>query len=778
MRSIVIFIGLCITSFTMAQTTIKGVVTDAQNNRLPFASVRIKNTNTGGSTDDNGAFTLQTNATGKITLVASYTGYLADRKIITIASGTQEITVNFILKEHQEMLDQVTVTGTRTDKRQTKSPVIVNVINSVTLDNVQACNLSEGLKFQTGLRVETDCQTCNYTQLRMNGLAGGYSQILINGRPIFSPLTGLYGLEQIPANMIDRIEVVRGGGSALYGSSAIGGTVNVITKIPKKNNYSVGYTYQSIKGTNDHIIAGNATVVNENRNAGASFFVNNRDRGLYDANGDNFSELPQLKNTSFGTNIFFLPTDDQKLEINFSKMYEFRYGGEITDKPPHFALQSEERTHDVYVGNVDYQINFNEGKSSFITYFASQYTGRKHYTGVRPDVGTPDDTQHLANPPYGTSSTTTLQGGVQLNHKLEEFFKGNNVLTIGTEYVQDDVFDQITAYKYTVDQLTKNIGVFFQSDWEISEQWNILAGVRFDNHRLDALNRDGSKKNITNNVFSPRISFLYKPFDKAQIRATWGTGFRAPQAFDTDLHIAFAGGGISRVLLADNLKRERSNSYSVSFNYDKPTEHYIYGFTVESFYTRLNDAFTLVNIGQDAFGELFEKRNGDGAVVKGITLEARFNYDQIFQIETGFTFQSSLFNTGVKNSDVLPVKREFLRTPNNYGYATLSYTPNQKFKTSLNLVYTGQMDVLHLASPLNLAKDEYIKSPSFTEVGFKTSYTFNLKQLNTNMEVFGGVKNLFDAYQTNFDVGKDRDSNFVFGPATPRTVFVGLKFGN
>ena len=137
-------------------------------------------------------------------------------------------------KEKVMELDAVVVTGTKTYKRQTNSNIIVNVLNSENLEMVQACNLSEGLKFQPGLRVETDCQTCNYTQLRMNGLSGGYSQILINGRPVFSPLTGLYGMEQLPVNMIDRVEVIRGGGSSLYGSSAIGGTVNVITKIPKK----------------------------------------------------------------------------------------------------------------------------------------------------------------------------------------------------------------------------------------------------------------------------------------------------------------------------------------------------------------------------------------------------------------------------------------------------------------------------------------------------------------------------------------------------------------
>ena len=764
-HSFFLYFFLLISFSVFSQTSIKGKITNSKGEIIPFATIQINNTRIGVSADENGKYQLKTSLKGNIKLIASAVGFIAINKTITIQKNNSEYTQNFVLKEFAEVLNEITVTGTRTHKRSTKNPVIVNVINSATLANVQACNLSEGLKFQTGLRVETDCQTCNYTQLRMNGLAGGYSQILINGRPIFSPLTGLYGLEQIPTNMIDRIEVVRGGGSALYGSSAIGGTVNVITKIPKKNDYSFGYTYQNIDGASDQIISGNATVINEERNAGISFFVNNRNRNLYDANGDNFSELPQLKNSSFGTNLFFLPTENQKLEINFSKMNEYRYGGEMVDKAPHLALQSEERTHDVYAGNIDYQINFNEGKSSLITYFASQYTGRDHYTGIRPEIGTIEDTNHLANPPYGNSKTTTLQGGIQFNYKVEDFFKGNNVVTIGSEFVQDDVFDEIKAYNYKVDQLTKNYGFFLQSDWEINKKITLLTGVRIDKHNL-----------VSNAIVSPRVSFLYNFIENTQFRATWGTGFRAPQAFDTDLHIAFAGGGISRVFLDNNLKQERSNSYNISLNYDKPTEHYIYGFTLESFYTHLADAFYLHPLGTDAFGELFEKRNGAGATVKGITLEARLNYDQIFQLETGFTMQTSLFDEAIENSDVLPKKREFLRTPNNYGYATLTYTPNVRFNTSLNIVYTGKMDVLHLASQGNLAKDVYFTSPSFTEVGIKSSYKFNLKSIQTNLEVLGGIKNMFNAYQTDFDKGKERDSNYIYGPATPRTYFVGLKF--
>ena len=163
-------------------------------------------------TNSNGEFQFNNLPFNTYVLKASIIGYKSISDTISINKMNDTIQLDLSFSEKIMELDAVVVTGTKTYKRQTNSNVIVNVINSESLDMVQACSLSEGLKFQPGLRVETDCQTCNYTQLRMNGLAGGYSQILINGRPVFSPLTGLYGMEQLPVNMIDRIEVVRGGG--------------------------------------------------------------------------------------------------------------------------------------------------------------------------------------------------------------------------------------------------------------------------------------------------------------------------------------------------------------------------------------------------------------------------------------------------------------------------------------------------------------------------------------------------------------------------------------
>ena len=734
------------------------------DNPLAFANVFIKSLEKGTVADEKGAYKLEGLRAGVYSIEVSFTGYISVKKEIQITDQNRNI--DFQL-EADSFLEEVVITGTRTFKRKTNTAVIVNILSSTALDNVQACNLSEGLKFQPGLRVETNCQTCNYTQLRMNGLAGGYSQILINGRPIFSPLTGLYGLEQIPVNMIERIETIRGGGSTLYGSSAIGGVVNVITKIPKSNNIEISYAHQSIKSAaNENIFNGNATLVSKDKSTGIALFANKRTREYYDANGDNFSELPALENTAYGASLFYLPNENQKLEASISHLNEYRYGGEMVDQTAHLNQQAEDRTHDVWMGSLDYQINFNEDKSALIAYLSGQRTNRDHYTGIFPDDPAAIEI-HLSSPPYGISETTTFQGGAQFNYRVNRFFKGTNVFTLGGEYIKDAVLDNIPAYDYNIDQTTESQALFLQSDWEITPALSLLSGIRMERHNL-----------VDKLIFSPRISVMYKPQSALQIRTTWSSGFRAPQAFDADLHIAFAGGGISRISLAENLKEERSNSFSASVNYDHPTENYIFGFTLEGFYTSLNDAFFLAPLGEDAFGERFEKQNGETARVQGMTVEVRANYKKKIQLETGFNIQSSRYDSAVEVLEGLPSTREFLRTPNQYGFATLSYLPNEKFKSSINYVYTGPMKLLHLAGAPEQSIDAFLTSKAFSELGLKTSYTFGLKNTAAKLEIFGGVKNVLDAYQTDFDSGKNRDSNYVYGPAMPRTAFLGLKISS
>ena len=701
---------------------------------------------------------------GDYNITASFLGFKSETKIITVRNGDLKIFVDFNLTNSLNYLNEVVITGTKTIKRRTNSPVIVNVIKNKALEDFQACTLSEGLKFQPGLRVETNCQTCNYTQLRINGLGGGYSQILINGRPIFSPLMGMYGLEQLPKNMIDRIEVVRGGGSSLYGSSAIGGTVNIITKLPKTDSYSINSFLQNINGkSNDIVSTGNVSVVSENNNSGMSFFFNNRTREMYDHNNDNFSEIPELENVSFGSNFFFSPTKNQKLEFSLSNLNEYRYGGEMVNKPAYLTQQSEERKHKVWMGTADYQINFNEDNSSFITYFAVQNTNRNHYTGIYPEDSL-EAQIHLESPPYGVSKVTTFQTGFQLNHRVKNFFKGSNTFTFGSEYLVDDIFDEIPAYKYLINQTSIDLGAFLQSDWEWSNSWNLLSGIRIDNHNM-----------VNGLIFSPRFSILYKYFPNTQFRINYGSGFRAPQSFDTDLHMAFAAGGVSRISLSPYLRPEKSRSISASLNYDKQREHFIIGFTLEGFYTRLNEAFILQPIGNDDFGELFEKQNGQGARVQGATLELRANFNKKIQLESGYTIQTSMFDESVRYIQNLDGVHEFIRTPRNYGFATLSTFIDKKIRFNINYIYTGMMLVPHFSGAENQLIDEIFESPSYSELSMKTSYKIELNKSKLSTELYLGIKNIFNSYQSNFDIGKNRDSNFIYGPSQPRTFYAGIK---
>ncbi|WP_346858978.1 TonB-dependent receptor [uncultured Draconibacterium sp.] len=737
---------------------------------IPFVNIYLEGTNYGTATDVTGHYMLIDLPTGEFTLVAKMVGYRLGKKQVVLKAG-ETVEVKFDLEEDVIHMDEVVITGTKTFKRQTESAVIVNVLDGKTIDKVAAQTISESLSFQPGLRMETDCQTCNYTQLRMNGLGGAYSQILINSRAVFSPLTGLYGLEQLPTALVERIEVVRGGASALYGSSAIGGTVNIITKVPQRNSYEVT-SNNTIIGSDalDYNVNATLTALSQKRNAGMAMYAFHRNRDAYDANGDNFSELPEITNNSFGINSFFQLDEDQKIEANFSATNEYRYGGEQIEGPAYIAKQSEERTHDIIMGGIDYSYN-RSMNTGFVVYTAGQYTKRKHYTGIAPDGG--DELQDFNNaPPYGHSKNYTYQFGAQLNHAVNNFVgAGTNILTFGAEFVTDDVYDQIEAYDYLIDQTTNNFGAFVQSDWSITQKTTLLAGIRADKHNF-----------VDDLILNPRVSLLLKPNLNTQLRLSWSTGFRAPQAFDADMHIAFAGGGIQTIKLAEDLEAERSQSVSTSLNWDKPSEKHIYGFTLEGFYTQLKDAFILEETGTDESGNsVMEKRNGGNSYVYGATFEARTNLNRKLQIEAGFTLQKSRYEEEVIWSEELPGTKDYLRTPDAYGYYTLSWTPTQRFSASLSGVYTGTMLVPHygLAGDAGtIDEDVLFESPAFMETNIKLGYTINLKRIDSSIEFFGGVSNLFDEYQDDFDSGKNRDSGYIYGPAKPRSVFFGVKLFN
>lgn len=737
---------------------------------LPFVNIYLDGTQTGTTTDVTGHYMMVDLPAGEFEIVARTLGFKTQKQSVKLVPGTT-IEVNFEMEADVMRVDEVVVTGTKTFKRQTESAVIVNVMDARAIQSVAANTVSDILSFQPGLRMEVDCQTCNYTQLRMNGLGGAYSQILVNSRPVISPLTGLYGLEQLPAQMVERIEVVRGGASALYGSSAIGGTVNIITKIPERSAYELTTSGSSINGgAMDYNMNGALTVLSQKRNSGVSLYTSHRQRESYDHDGDGFSELPKLRNNSFGLNSFFKTRPNHKLEVSFSSMHEFRRGGDAMSQPAYLALQSEERTHTILMGGIDYEILTRNNQDSWILYVAGQHTTRDHFTGIAPDTAE-ELIEYRADPPYGDSKNHTLQIGNQYNHRMTNFITGINVLTFGAELNLDNTMDRIDSYKYLIDQETRNLGVFAQSDWSINSHWTLLTGVRGDYHNF-----------VEKLILNPRVSLLFRPDFKSQMRLSWSTGFRAPQAFDADMHIAFAGGGIQRVELSPDLREERSQSLSASWNFDHATENYIIGFTLEGFLTNLNNAFILEEISVDEDGNsIMEKRNGSKSDVYGGTFEARWNYNQRLQFESGITLQKSLYSEPVQWSSKLPGVREYLRTPDSYGYFTMRFMPRGPFEASISGIYTGNMKIPHYGVPGDPGTpetDELFNSPSTWDINSKLSYRFNFPRIDSSIELFGGVSNMLNDYQNNFDKGKNRDSGFVYGPAKPRTIFFGIRLFN
>ncbi|MFA5512160.1 MAG: TonB-dependent receptor, partial [Candidatus Kapaibacterium sp.] len=230
--------------------TIKGVIHDSENKPIPSATIRLENTMLGTIANKNGEFILRRIPDGKFKLAITAVGYEPYYHTIEFEHEEgDDMDLNITMFESIVYSGDVVVTATRSDKIYEDVPVKVSVIDDKIFTSTQSTALRDGLRFQPGLRVEANCQNCGFTQVRLNGLEGRYSQILIDSRPIFSALNGMYGLDQIPANMIDRVEVVRGGGSSLYGGNAIGGIINIITRKPEESSFEANYLHGFINGS-------------------------------------------------------------------------------------------------------------------------------------------------------------------------------------------------------------------------------------------------------------------------------------------------------------------------------------------------------------------------------------------------------------------------------------------------------------------------------------------------------------------------------------------------
>lgn len=736
-----------------------GHVTDKDTKEhLSYVTILVKGTTIGTTTDDTGHYFLKNLPEGTFTLEVRSVGYRTETRTVNLVKG-KTLELNFEIEEDRVALDGVVVSANRNETTRRMAPTLVNVLPMKTFENTNSTCLAQGLNFQPGVRVENNCQNCGYQQVRINGLDGPYTQILIDSRPIFSALAGVYGLEQIPANMIDRVEVMRGGGSALFGSSAIAGTINIITKEPSRNSAQFSHTLTGIGDASvfENNTTLNASLVSDNQKLGLAVFGQNRERAGYDHDGDGFTELPELKNQTVGLRSYIKTGDYSKITVEYHHMQEFRRGGDRLDRPAHESLIAEQLQHSINTGGVKFDMFSPDERHRLGIYTSAQHIDRDSYYGGGEDLE-----EKLKS--YGNTTDMTWVAGAQYSYNFDRCLFMPATLTLGSEYNQDNLKDNMWGRERYIDQKVRTISAFLQNEWK-NEKWSLLVGGRLDKHSM-----------LDKPVFSPRANLRFNPTEDISLRASYSFGFRAPQAFDEDLHIDNVGGTVSMIQLAEDLKEEKSQSISLSADMYHNWGDWQGNLLLEGFYTNISDVFALTEIGKDQNGVIINERgNEKGAYVCGCTLEGKLAWRNVWQFQAGFTLQKAEYKEARSWSDDdpnIPLEKRMFRTPDGYGYFTMTYNPLQSLTLSLSGTYTGNMLVEHHKGYIKENRTE--KTPDFFDMGFKAAYDFKLYKSIT-LQVNAGVQNIFNAYQSDFDKGAERDSGYIYGPGMPRSVYAGLK---
>lgn len=750
-----IIIALNLYSQSNSDANIFGHTLNSKTNlHIPYISISLKGTTYETATDKSGHYFLKNIPEGDYTLRAHGLGYKSSEKQIKVIKN-KTIEVNFELDEDALMTEEIVVTANLNETNRKETSVIINLINPELMEKTNSVCLAQTLNFQPGLRIENNCQNCGFQQVRINGLEGPYSQILIDSRAVFSTLAGVYGIEQIPVNMIDRVEIMRGGGSALFGSNAIAGTINIITKEPVYNTFTISNNYTSIGGkTPDNTLNLNGALVTEDRRAGVSFFGMLRNRKPYFANEDDFSELGKINQTTFGLRTFYNTSETSKLRLEYHHINEFRRGGNLFDKPPHETDITEQTEHRINGGSLEFKTFSRDLSRKLNLYTSLQTINRKSYYGAGRDPNA-----------YGKTDDITSVTGVQYMNYFEKLLIYPSEFTAGAEYTYGNLEDVMTGYGRILKQKVNIGGIFIQNEWK-TDKISFLLGLRADKHNL-----------IDDFIFSPRANIRYAFMNDYTFRLSYSTGYRAPQTFDEDLHITAVGGNVILMQLAENLKPEYSKSISGSVDIFKSFGNVSVNFLIEGFYTKLDNAFILQEIGQDPNGNIIlERRNGEGVSVSGVNFEIRAVPFEQLNFQAGFTVQKSEFSTPYQWSEDSTVSLVgiLLRSPGNYGYFNLSLSPLKELSVTASGIYTGSMLIPHYAG--YIASDRLENSESFFTLTLKLSYNFKISS-NYSVQVFTGVENLFDSYQKDFDKGKFRDAGYIYGPSFPRSYFAGIKFG-
>ncbi|MEM8995182.1 MAG: TonB-dependent receptor [Acidobacteriota bacterium] len=640
--------------------------------------------------------------------------------------------------------EEMVVTGTRTAKRLAETPVHVQLINRDTIEASGSRTLADAIELTPGVRIENNCQNCNFSQIRMLGLEGPYSQILVDGQPTVSSLALVYGVEQFPASALEDIEVVKGGGAAIYGSGAVGGVVNLIPHSPLETRVALDARSIETGGELGHSVSVVGDWSPRDRRTGISFIGQLDEVDPADLDGDGFTEVTSRELTTVGLRGEHYTTGDKGRftgEVNYTEAD--RRGGDLV----RFDLLPEqtELTESASTERLGLSATFLHTVSSRFDYrLAGSYadTSRDSYYGGGFDPNA-----------YGTTENPLWIVDAQANR-----YHSRGTYSFGANYSRDEIDDRQPGYNRILQETFTNLGVYAQDDRTIGDRWTLIYGVRADDHSA-----------LEDPVVLPRIAAMVALKDDLTVRLSYARGFRAPIIFDEDLHIELAGGAGQVIRQADGLVEEQSDAYLASLEW-RPTfgRKGSASLEVTAFRTDLDDLFDVIEADDPTTPDQqeFLRVNAEGARVEGVELTASMRWGSRFTLQAGYVIQSSRFDEPEPDFGSL----RFFRSPDQYGTLSLRTRLPADVDLFVGARYTGEMVAGHFAG--FIPEDRLERTPSFLELDVNLSRRFELA--GNAFTITAGAKNLTDEYQEDLDQGPDRDSGYVYGPRLPRTYQIGI----
>lgn len=637
----------------------------------------------------------------------------------------------------------VEVAGERRDARLRDAPVRTEVVSRDFVERVGARTLADAVEYTTGVRVENNCQNCNFSQVRLLGLEGPYTQILMDGQPTLSSLAQVYGLEQIPARLIERIEVTKGGGAALLGPGSVGGVLNVITREPTTRGAQVETSIGAMRGAPTLSTSGALDWVTADKRGMITAYGQADRVDPLDLTGDGFTEVSRRALDAGGLRAHRLLLGTRaRLTVDASAFQEARRGGNALDRPPHEADIAEDIDTRRAAATVSW-LHAPTARTDYRLTVSAADTRRDSYYGVGRDP--------LA---YGDTRSRLGVADLLVNHYGER-----HVVSSGLQATSERLQDRQPGYGRELDLRYQQVGAFVQDEWTLRSGVQLLTGVRVDAH--SALARP---------QVLPRAALRLAPRPSLDLRVSHARGIRAPQVFDEDLHIASVGGEARVILVDPALRPERSTNWMAGGEW-KPT---LWGgqalLEANVFHTRLRDQFHLQEDDRPATDvREFLKVNLGTATVRGIETNVGWGRGDHLVLQGGLVFQRSTF--GQPDPDF--GSRRFFRTPDRYGNASVTVKELLPIDVFVGVRVTGSMLAPHFAGAI--AEDRLERTPHFVQVDASVSRQFGAGPMP--MAVTLAVRNLTDAYQRDLDQGPLRDSGYVYGPRFPRSVVLSLRVG-